>query len=137
KTAIKNEAQKLQPVSQKDVSDLCASMQRTIADLLADRCHKAIEQHGEKSGNLVVAGGVAANGEIRQKLETTCAGLNYNLIAPPLELCTDNAAMIAWAGLERFEIGERSSLDHSPRSRWPLDEKAGTLIGSGKKGAKV
>lgn len=137
KTAIKNEAQKLQPLSQQDVSDLCASMQKTIAELLGDRCKKAIEQYGDDSANLVVAGGVAANREIRSTLETVCAECEYNLIAPPLELCTDNAAMIAWAGLERFELGEFSSLDQSPRSRWPLDEKADTLIGSGRKGAKV
>lgn len=137
KTAVRQQAQKLEPLRHQDVSDLCASMQKTIADLLADRCARAIELHGKDTNTLVVAGGVAANQEIRTKLETVCDQSDHSLLAPPLDLCTDNAAMIAWAGYERFERGERSNLDLSPRSRWPLDETADTIIGSGRKGAKV
>ncbi len=137
KTAIRNQAQKLQPLQQQDISDLCASMQNVIAELLADRCEQAIELHGHDTDTLVVAGGVAANSEIRRKLEDVCARHDYKLNAPPLDLCTDNAAMIAWAGLERFETGEYSPLNISPRSRWPLDENAETVVGSGRKGAKV
>ncbi|MEM9279279.1 MAG: tRNA (adenosine(37)-N6)-threonylcarbamoyltransferase complex transferase subunit TsaD [Pseudomonadota bacterium] len=137
KTAIRQEAQKLQPLSEQDIADLCASMQKTIAELLADRCSRAIKLHGADADRLVVAGGVAANSEIRTRLEAVASDRDYELIAPPPDLCTDNAAMIAWAGLERFERGERSDLDLSPRSRWPLDEESATMIGSGRKGAKV
>ena len=137
KTAIRNEAKKLQPLTEKTVSDLCASMQKTIAELLADRCRRAIELYGAKTRTLVVAGGVAANREIRSRLERVCEEYDYTLIAPPQDLCTDNAAMIAWAGLERFERGEQSGLDLSPRSRWPLDQSAGGIVGSGRKGVKV
>jgi len=137
KTAVRTQAQKLQPLQEQDISDLCASMQRTIAELLADRCEQAIEQFGQDTDTLVVAGGVAANQKIRAKLEAVCTRHGFTLNAPPLDLCTDNAAMIAWAGLERFERGERSPLDLSPRSRWPLDDKADSMVGSGRKGAKV
>jgi len=136
KTAVRTQAQKLAPLEQADVADLCASMQSTIADILSDRCERAMEQSGTLD-TLVVAGGVAANGEIRSRLEELCTSKGYRLLAPPLKLCTDNAAMIAWAALERFERGEYSSMDLSPRSRWPLDETAQTVIGSGRKGAKA
>ncbi|MGI9350472.1 MAG: tRNA (adenosine(37)-N6)-threonylcarbamoyltransferase complex transferase subunit TsaD [Rhizobiaceae bacterium] len=137
KTAIRTEAQKHQPLTEKTVSDLCASMQKTISDILADRCRKAIELHGTNTQTLVVAGGVAANTEIRNKLEQVCNDCGFELVAPPLSLCTDNAAMIAWAGLERFEKGESSALDLSPRSRWPLDQSSDGIVGSGRKGVKV
>lgn len=137
KTAVRQQATKLQPLAEQDIQDLCASLQSTIADLLSDRCRKAIEAHGEGIETLVVAGGVAANLEIRNALESVAKEAGYRLIAPPLPLCTDNAAMIAWAALERFEQGEASDISLSPRSRWPLDEKSSTMLGSGRKGAKV
>ncbi|MEM7214619.1 MAG: tRNA (adenosine(37)-N6)-threonylcarbamoyltransferase complex transferase subunit TsaD [Pseudomonadota bacterium] len=137
KTAVRNEAKKLEPLTDQDISDLCASMQITISELLADRCCEAIALHGEGITKLVVAGGVAANREVRTNLEKVSAEANLELIAPPLDLCTDNAAMIAWAGLERFERGEASKLDLSPRSRWPLDEESASIVGAGRKGAKV
>ncbi|MEM9330269.1 MAG: tRNA (adenosine(37)-N6)-threonylcarbamoyltransferase complex transferase subunit TsaD [Pseudomonadota bacterium] len=137
KTAIRTEAQKIQPLSKQDTADLCASMQKTIAEILADRCARALEKHGSNISQLVIAGGVAANSEIRKRLQATAQDHNIELIAPPAELCTDNAAMIAWAGLERFEKGERSDFSLSPRSRWPLDENSDSVIGKGRKGAKV
>lgn len=136
KTAIRTQAQKLVPLSEQDVADLCASMQKTIAEILVDRCARAM---AVSSGinTLVVAGGVASNMEIRSSLDALCTARGYRLIAPPLKLCTDNAAMIAWAALERFERGEKSGMDLAPRSRWPLDEESATVIGSGRKGAKA
>lgn len=136
KTAIRTQAQKLVPLKRQDIADLCASMQRTVAEILANRCERAMAQCGDID-TLVVAGGVASNTEIRQRLETLCDENSYTLIAPPLKLCTDNAAMIAWAALERFEQGEKSKMDLAPRSRWPLDGSTQSIIGSGRKGAKV
>lgn len=136
KTAIRTQAQKLEPLKEADIADLCASIQKTIAEVLSDRCERALEAHCDIN-TLVVAGGVAANTEIRARLNSLCKTRNCTLIAPPLNLCTDNAAMIAWAALERFEIGETSDMNLSARSRWPLDEDTASMIGSGKKGVKV
>ena len=136
KTAIRTQAQKLVPLSDQDIADLCASMQKTVAEILANRCERAMTQC-EGIDTLVVAGGVASNTEIRARLDALCEQNNYKLIAPPLKLCTDNAAMIAWAALERFERGEKSDISLAPRSRWPLDGSTESVIGSGRKGAKV
>jgi len=84
-----------------------------------------------------IAGGVAANGAIRDGLSTLCAVLDTDFVAPPLKLCTDNAAMIAYAGLERMQAGESDDLTLSARPRWPLDQSAAPMLGSGKKGAKA
>ena len=86
---------------------------------------------------LAVAGGVAANGAVRAALMARAAAQGFAFVAPPLKLCTDNAAMIAWAGLERRARGERSGLDLAARPRWPLDETAAPMLGSGRKGAKA
>ena len=83
--------------------------------------------------SLVVAGGVAANTALRQRLETIADAAGLPLLAPPGRLCTDNAAMIAWAGLERLRLGESSPLDFAPRPRWPLDQGAPSLGGAGVK----
>lgn len=136
KTAIRTQAQKLVPLSEQDIADLCASMQRTVAEILANRCERAMALC-EDVDTLVVAGGVASNTEIRTRLDALCADNHYKLIAPPLKLCTDNAAMIAWAALERFEQGEKSEMSLAPRSRWPLDSSTESVIGSGRKGVKV
>ena len=85
---------------------------------------------------LAVAGGVAANAAIRTALQGVCEGLGVAFTAPPLRLCTDNAAMIAWAGIERYLTGGAVEADLTARPRWPLDSTAAPLIGSGKKGAK-
>jgi N6-L-threonylcarbamoyladenine synthase len=92
---------------------------------LAERAARALELcAGEGLTALVVAGGVAANRALRQALEATAREAGLPLLAPPPALCTDNAAMIAWAGLERLALGQRDRLDAPARARWPLAEDA-------------
>lgn len=102
-------------------ADICASFQRAVADVLADRATHAMQMLGERADLLVVAGGVAANATIRASLEQAAAGQGYRLAAPPPRLCTDNAVMVAWAGIERLRLGSTGRLDFAPRPRWPLD----------------
>ena len=92
---------------------------------------------GARPTALAVAGGVAANKAIRSSLEVVSARAAVPFLAPPLRLCTDNAAMIAWAGIERYQLGLMDSADLIARPRWPLDASAPAMIGSGKKGAKA
>lgn len=109
-------------VSAQDVSDLCASFQYTVGEVLKDRMRNAFATYSGmfSSSQLVIAGGVAANNYLRNALESVAAEYGFNLTAPPLGLCTDNAAMIAWAGIERLNRGFKSGLDTEPRARWPL-----------------
>jgi N6-L-threonylcarbamoyladenine synthase len=87
---------------------------------------------------LVAAGGVAANGVVRSALRTIAGDHGFHFVAPPLALCGDNGAMIAWAGLERAALGFPScALDVAPRARWPLDDVSAPVFGAGKKGAKA
>ena len=137
KTAVRTATQKLVPLQSEDVADLAASMQKTVAEILSNRCERAMAYHGDGIDTLVVAGGVAANKEVRNRLETMCVENSWQLVAPPPELCTDNAAMVAWAAYERFERGESSDVNLAARSRWPLDETKAATIGSGRKGVKV
>lgn len=129
KTAIRQTAEKLPPgpFQAEDLNDLCAAFQSAAADSLVDRCTRAIKQFKQDypTGNtLVVAGGVAANQAIRGRLTEMCEKQNMQMVAPPLRLCTDNGAMIAWAGLEAFNAGQRDDLNFAPRPRWPLDPDA-------------
>lgn len=129
KTAVRQTAEKLPPgpFKNEDLNDLCAAFQMAAADTLVDRCTRAIKmfKHDYPSGNtLVVAGGVAANKAIRERLSQMCDKHKMAMVAPPLKLCTDNGAMIAWAGLEAFKAGQRDTLDFAPRPRWPLDPDA-------------
>ena len=120
-------------------ADLCASFQAAVCDVMADRVERAIAMYRGDGKRLVVAGGVASNSAIRDALETVAARHGFRLIAPPLEFCTDNAAMIALAGLERFEAGDTDTLAAPARPRWPLDTEAATSApksGSGRKGPK-
>ena len=141
KTAVRREATALAPLTDADIADLCASFQAAVTDTLADRMRRAFaryrEEMGDGAADLVVAGGVAANTAIRTMLANLCAENDFTLHAPPLNLCSDNAVMIAWAGLEHYERGELATLDIAPRSRWPLDPSAEALIGAGKRGAKA
>jgi len=141
KTAARQLAHRLQPLREQDVADICAAFQACICDILADRCGRALERFSGEftSGSpvLVVAGGVAANRAVRQVLQQLCDQSGARLVAPPLALCGDNAAMIAYAGLERLEAGFFDDLDVTARPRWPLDETAPAAIGSGKRGAKA
>jgi N6-L-threonylcarbamoyladenine synthase len=122
KTAVRQAAEKLPANDAQAISDLCASFQRTVGDVLADRCANALLL--APSPTLVVAGGVAANIYLRGRLEEIAARYGARLVAPPIELCTDNGAMIAWAGLERLRLGKADALDFRPRPRWPLDPLA-------------
>lgn len=118
-----------------DRRDLCAGFQTAVADVLAEKTRRALGAF--PAPVIAVAGGVAANGVIRARLQGVAGAAGVRFIAPPLKLCTDNAAMIAWAGIERFLAGGRDDADLSARSRWPLDQTAAPLIGSGKRGAKA
>lgn len=127
KTAVRQTALKLEDeASDQDIADLAASFQAAVCDTVADRCRHAFEIFAEIYGNnpptMVAAGGVAANIALREKLEEICAPRGIELVVPPPALCTDNAAMVAWAGLERLKAGLTSPLDFRPRPRWPLAE---------------
>lgn len=124
-------------ITLQDRRDLCAGFQAAVADVLAKKTSRAIEMAGERPSALAVAGGVAANSAIRGRLEALSAQAGIPFLAPPLRLCTDNAAMIAWAGLEQLRAGMSPTTDFVARPRWPLDDRAPALLGSGKKGAKA
>lgn len=142
KTAVRQTATEIAPLSDQDVADICASFQEAVADTLSDRVRRSLERFKQEfpdhqSPALIVAGGVAANKTLREALETLCKMHGFSFIAPPHELCTDNAAMIAWAGAERAASKAADSLAIAPRSRWPLDEKSAPKFGTGRRGAKA
>ncbi|WP_411838532.1 tRNA (adenosine(37)-N6)-threonylcarbamoyltransferase complex transferase subunit TsaD [Paracoccus sp. ME4] len=118
-----------------DRRDLCAAFQRAVAEVLAEKTRRALALSPVPV--IAVAGGVAANGPIRAALERVAAEAGARFLAPPLRLCTDNGAMIAWAGIERFRMGHRDDMTLSARPRWPLDQAAAPMLGSGKRGAKA
>ncbi|KFI30561.1 tRNA (adenosine(37)-N6)-threonylcarbamoyltransferase complex transferase subunit TsaD [Haematobacter massiliensis] len=124
-----------------DRADLCAVFQRAVADVLTEKARRAIASYLElapETPAIAVAGGVAANGEIRAALQGVAHAQGLAFVAPPLKLCTDNAAMIAWAAIERLRAGiPDDPADLTARPRWPLDQSRPALIGSGKKGAKA
>jgi N6-L-threonylcarbamoyladenine synthase len=117
------------------VADIAAGFQRSVAASLVDRTRRAIdrlETEGMSGRPLVVAGGVAANGVIRAALAELAATRGMSFVAPPLALCGDNGAMIAWAGQERLALGLVDGLDFRPRPRWPLDPDAAPSTGAGR-----
>ncbi|WP_400084427.1 tRNA (adenosine(37)-N6)-threonylcarbamoyltransferase complex transferase subunit TsaD [Yoonia sp. R78084] len=123
-----------------DQADLSASFQAAITDVLIEKSRRALDTYlalNPEKPAFAIAGGVAANTAVRDGLMALCAGLETDFVAPPLRLCTDNAAMIAYAGLERMQAGEQDDLTLSARPRWPLDKRAAPMLGSGKKGAKA
>lgn len=127
KTAVRNEAEKLVPLKDKDVDDLCASFQAAIGDVVADRVATALKLTRYSMAEptaLVIAGGVAANMELRKSLQAVADQFKLRLVAPPTALCTDNGAMIAWAGIERLRLGLSDPLDTAPKARWPLEAKS-------------
>lgn len=137
KTAVLNHVQKLPAgeLNRTDIADLAQAFQTAMAEIVSERCDRALGQTNIKT--LVISGGVAANTAIRAALEDLCARHNIRAYAPPMELCGDNAAMIAWAGLERMQAGltpkSGDPLDFKARPRWPLDQDAPKRHGAGVK----
>lgn len=136
KTAVRRAAEKAgAPKDPTAVADLCASFQAAVGDVLVDRAGRAMAlfraQMSGPPATLVVAGGVAANTYLRERLSALSLAEEFSFVSPPPSLCTDNGAMIAWAGLEKLRLGQTSSLDEPARARWPLDPAAPAAIGAG------
>jgi N6-L-threonylcarbamoyladenine synthase len=126
KTATRLAAQAAAALKSRDVADLCASFQAAVVDVIEDRMRVGLRLFRQRVGaanGVVVAGGVAANSAIRDALGRFCAQAGLPLVAPPVRLCTDNGAMIAWAGIERLRRGLVDDLSVPARPRWPLDPK--------------
>ena len=142
KTAVRETVQAMESLSDKDIADVCASFEAAVADTLRDRLAMAFQFFREAHGGLrapalVVAGGVAANLRLKAVFEETSALHGFRLLVPPAHLCTDNAAMVAWAGAERHALGQADDLGVAARARWPLDEVSLPAYGAGKLGAKA
>ena len=128
KTALRLEAERIAPLSDQDVANLCASFQQAVVEMIEDRLRTGLRLFQARYGAptaLVAAGGVAANQAIRKAMHRLAFEAMTVLVVPPPELCTDNGAMIAWAGAERLAHGFIDGLDTAPRARWPLDEVIG------------
>ena len=125
KTAVRRTVEQAGPMDDQAIKDLAAAFQSAVGDVLADRTENAmaifIDQHVGPH-RLVIAGGVASNGALAARLGVLAKAQGFSLTVPPTELCTDNAAMIAWAGVERLQAGLTDDLDFMARARWPLDE---------------
>ena len=125
KTAVRLAAEEIAPLTEQDVADICASFQQATADIVGARSRAALarlaEELPEVAPVLVVAGGVAANQTIASSLRDAATEVGTRLVVPPIALCTDNAAMVAWAGAERLALGSVDGLDFSAKARWPLD----------------
>ena len=125
KTAVRNQISKLEEIYEQDKADICASFRYTVSEIINYKILQALKLFSAKfpdSKNVVISGGVAANLYLRQKLSENIKNLGYKLFYPPIDLCTDNAVMIAYAGMERLKNGYCSNLDFEPKSRWNLDE---------------
>ena len=146
KTALRQQAEALSPLSDQDIADLCASFETAICDTVIDRTARAMglyvdlyentDLHEAKQSGfkkLVVAGGVAANQTLRAGLNRLCDEEGFSLHVPPPVLCTDNGAMIAWAGAEIYARGQSDALDTGVKARWPLDPDAPPAYGAGVK----
>ena len=134
-------AEAIQPLSAQDVNDLSASFQAAIVDVVVERTRAGLRAFRERFGQypqaLVVAGGVAANQSIRRAVQRLAIEAGLKLVIPPPKLCTDNGAMIAWAGTELLTAGLIDDMETPARARWPLDSTAAPVVGSGRLGVKV
>ena len=138
KTAVRQTVDALGSLCLADKADICAAFQKAVADVLSDRTARAIDRYlkdfpANAHPVLIVAGGVAANAYIRSVLDSLCRERGLGLNIPPPGLCTDNAAIVAWAGAERLAHGMTDSLDVAARARWPLDLDATPAPGAGVK----
>jgi N6-L-threonylcarbamoyladenine synthase len=138
KNAIRLEARKLEPLRDQDIRDLCASFEQAIVESVSDRIGAAVAYYLDRlpqgmPRRLVAAGGVAANKRLRSALADAAAAHGFSLHVPPVALCGDNAAMIAWAGSERLARDLPYESDFQARARWPLDDNAPKAIGAGVK----
>lgn len=141
KTAVRQHVEKLPEgyLEYKDVAELCSAFQTTVGRIIEDRCQNAVSRFHQTYGTsgrqpaLVVSGGVAANKTIRNTLKKLAFDNRMDFVAPPLELCSDNGAMIAWAGIEKLRKGHSDPLDVPAKPRWPLDPGAEKRIGAGVK----
>ncbi|HHG91143.1 MAG TPA: tRNA (adenosine(37)-N6)-threonylcarbamoyltransferase complex transferase subunit TsaD [Devosia sp.] len=126
KTAVRLQAERIAPLGTKDIADICAGFQQSVTDIVARRSEMALirfeTEFPEHARTLVVAGGVAANKEIASVLARVANEAGATLVVPPANLCTDNGAMVAWAGAERLALGAVDGLDMAARARWPLDD---------------
>ena len=145
KTAVRRARDKLvamqDGLTRADRADLCAGFQAAVADTLAAKTRRAVAAfraaHPAVRPVLAVAGGVAANASIRAALDAVAAEGDATFVAPPLALCTDNGAMIAWAAAERMAVSGPDDFTLAARPRWPLDTVATPMLGAGRKGAKA
>ena len=136
KTAVRRRVEEAgDGLTEQGIADIAAAFQKAVAASLVDRTRRAaelLEAEGLTGRPLVVAGGVAANGTIRAALAALAESRGMPFVAPPLALCGDNGAMIAWAGQERLALGLVDGMDFRPRPRWPLDPDAAPSIGAGR-----
>lgn len=142
KTAVRQQALAIAPLTEQDVADLCAAFQAAVTEAVADRTQRAMDIAEEvlpagAGRHLVVAGGVAANLALRAALTALADKRGYSFHAPPIALCGDNAAMIAWTGAERLAHRLVDDGDDHARPRWPLDAEAKPALGAGLKGTKA
>jgi N6-L-threonylcarbamoyladenine synthase len=139
KTAVRQIVHGIGPLGSDAVADLAAALELAICDTLADRTANALawfRRHYPAGASLVAAGGVAANRKLRERLAGLAEAAGLGFVAPPLELCTDNGAMIAWAGLERLRLGFTDGFDAPVRPRWPLDQAVSGRPGEETAGGK-
>jgi N6-L-threonylcarbamoyladenine synthase len=120
KTAVKRKIDSFIELNDDKINNVCASFQRTVAEILARKVQIGVSSTNVESRNIIIAGGVAANNYIREYLAKSLP--EYNISSPPLWLCTDNAAMIAWVGLQKLKLGQVDELNFEPKSRWSLTE---------------
>lgn len=142
KTAVRQQAERVAPLSEQDVADLAASFQAAVCDCVEDRLRCVVgklesDNDSDRVRHLVVAGGVGANQAIRARLKSVAEACGLGLSMPPPSLCTDNAVMVAWAGAERLAHGATGRDDFIALARWPLDAHSPPVLGAGRLGAKA